>query len=388
MLSARIGSLRVLSEPHDRLAIVIQRLSLPATLQSLDVSPSGKLSYTCEDSERTLARTDGSSLELPRSEDHFFYSSLASQDGETLFLTDAHARRLVAVRDDTEAWEVPSQTTQGNLHPLQETPEGDVFFSGATFGALISKTGQPHWVQHSQHHQSYTGHCSLFFEQKAYLGGVGGLEQLGGWFTPSPDRHVISELAADRGVLYASAFGPERGLLVAYDADDGHELWRRETGFNRAMVPVVQKDGSIIAADQEGRIQCFERDGQPRWSRHLSDITDLFAEPVRQEGAPTSPALDGQGNVYIGWGTTLLCFEGQTGKPKGRMELPAAQAACQQPQIAQDGTVYVHDGQQSILAINMPELLEDHPNATIKVERDQVTVGTIRLPVKRKAPAQ
>lgn len=366
---------------------LIQRLALPASLESLDVSPSGKLSYTCEDSRRTLAATETQHLELPRAEDHFFYSSLASRDGETLYLTDANRHRLVAVRDDQEVWSVESQTVGGNLQPLEETPEGDVFFSGATFGALISPQGQPRWLLHSQHHQPHSGHCSLYAGGRAYLGGIDGLEELGGWFTASPRDHVISELASDGARLYASAFGRKDGLLVAYDARDGQELWRRQTGFNRAMRPVVQGDGSVVEVDQDGQVRCFDRDGRARWSHDLSEVTDLFSDPGREDGAPTSPALDQRGNLYVGRGSTLFCWEGQTGRLRGKLQLPSQLAPCQSPQVAPDGTLYVHDGQQGILMINAPELLEipESGTATIKVESDQVTIGSIRLPVRRKA---
>ncbi|MCE7870461.1 hypothetical protein DYH09_08815 [bacterium CPR1] len=365
----------------------VRRLELPLTLQSLDVSTSGRLSFTCQDSQRTLAAGDGIELELPRRQDHFFYSSLASADGSRLYVTDARDKRLVAVHDGREAWSVPGNEQAGNLRELVETPEGNIFFSGANFAKLLSPEGDVLFEGRSDRFQAHTGHCSLLGpDHSAYLGGIDGLEKLGGWFTPSPPGHVISELAASSTTLYAAAFGSQLGLLLALDPETGRELWRHPTGFNRAMAPAVMSDGRVLAADQEGRLSCLSPDGKLLWSLKLDAPTaqTLFSEPL-EKAVPTSPTLDEKDNVYIGYGRTMLCFQSD-GTPLGRIELPAAQEPCQRPRLAPDGTLYVHDGDQSVMILDAPALLaiqREQGAASVKVEGQQVLVGGVRLPVRK-----
>ncbi len=365
----------------------VRRLELPLTVQSLDVSATGRLSTTCQDSERTLAASDTVEFALPRRDDHFFYSSLASADGARLYVTDARDKRLVAVKDGREAWWVPSNDQAGNLRTLVETPEGNVFFSGANFAKLLSSRGEVLFEAQSERFQAHTGHCSLLGpDGSAYLGGIDGLEKLGGWFTRSPENHVISELAASSTTLYAAAFGPQLGLLLALDPATGRELWRHPTGFNRAMTPAVMSDGRVLAADQEGRLSCLDPQGKLLWTLKLDDPTarTLFSEPP-EKAVPTSPALDAKDNIYIGYGRTMLCFQ-PDGTPLGRIELPAAQEPCQRPRLAPDGTLYVHDGERGVMILDAPSLLaiqREQGASSVRVESGQVLVGGVRLPVRR-----
>ncbi|MBI3927207.1 MAG: PQQ-binding-like beta-propeller repeat protein [Armatimonadetes bacterium] len=402
------------SEPPDRSAGTMElahrahTMAPPVQVKSLpwehSVEHLGDGVLTGHNAESTcLLSTEGKSFCLPRKDNHFFYAALRTPD--RFYAVDATRRSLMAFDSELHPlWDAPSGVADGNLHPPVETEKGDVFFSGASFAAVVGRDGSERWSYRSPHLSAPVGHCSAHADGTGYLGGADWLEAIReGKPAWSCERRglVFSRLCPDgRGGLVAAAFThtPPGGRILAFDAD-GNLRWERQTReYNRALQPAVGPRGEVYAVDQGGNLYAFEPDGSLRWERRTQDQhtpDDLFTPTRSGDQYPTSPVVDGDGNVFVGYGRSLLCFDPE-GKLRGKLVIAAAEVRplepFQVPQLDSRGILALHDGGKQLFSIDTHALLNlksqvekslGKPVPAIEVESDRVRIGGIVLPVRR-----
>lgn len=142
------------------------------------------------------------------------------------------------------------------------------------------------------------------------------------------------------GTIYFGSLDNE-GALYAF-RPDGTNLWRR---FTRAAIrtgPVVAADGTVLVANMNQRLFSFRPDGSTNWvsgiSASASSMPALSADGVLHLGTAnnetitltasgkrgwsfaggsdrSAPSLDGEGRLYFGDGSRLVCIQGSAPPP-------------------------------------------------------------------------
>lgn len=128
-----------------------------------------------------------------------------------------------------------------------------------------------------------------------------------------------------------------------------------------------------------------------RWTRDLkiSVESDLYSEVKARRGYPIDPAIDDQGNLFVGWDDQLYCL-GPNGKTKGRIQVDLELARIQDPILAPDGTICLRDFRNTVVAIDTRGLLAFQSSArlgesaAIQVTATGVRIGGVMLPVRGK----
>ena len=153
------------------------------------------------------------------------------------------------------------------------------------------------------------------------------------WFSPIGSVSYSSPAIASDGTIYILSL-PEllllpisKGYLYAINSK-GKIKWRREIGLLSVFSsPIIAKDGTIYVGSGNGYFYAFNPDGSVKWKyRTLNFIT-------------TSPALDEEGNIYIGSYSQFYSVN-----PDGTLRWTFDVApfwVTSSASIAQDGTIYV-----------------------------------------------
>jgi outer membrane protein assembly factor BamB len=142
--------------------------------------------------------------------------------------------------------------------------------------------------------------------QLAWIGHTGGLI----YYFSSPivvDGKVLIGVCDDN-------VNPEQAGIVCFDAKSGKRLWKRRT-LADLHSSIVSHDGSVYAADNDGRVSCFDiNTGEVKWTISSHPLTfgwTMCMGPVN---------ADRQG-VYVAPDfAPLTCFVPQTGQKHWQLE--------------------------------------------------------------------
>jgi ABC-type dipeptide/oligopeptide/nickel transport system permease subunit len=104
------------------------------------------------------------------------------------------------------------------------------------------------------------------------------------WIFTEPGGFVGGPLVDADGNLFVSAHG---GWVISLTSD-GIERWRSQVNGNLLGWPALTGDGNVIAADTEGGLHAFDREGELLWT-YASDPPDRGL---------TGPIVGGNGLIY------------------------------------------------------------------------------------------
>ncbi len=140
-------------------------------------------------------------------------------------------------------------------------------------------------------------------------------------------------------------------------ADVGEILWQVQRGTGFEASPAILGDGTIYIGSEDGSLYAFDRDGEEQWRFTTGDAVEA------------SPAVGADGTVYVGSTDGWLYAVDPEGERKWRYLTGGAIASS--PAIGPDGTVYVGSDNGSVYA------LEDADNEALLLWRFR-TAGAVR----------
>ncbi|HOY25371.1 MAG TPA: PQQ-binding-like beta-propeller repeat protein [Mesotoga sp.] len=192
-----------------------------------------------------------------------------------------------------------------------------------------------------------------------YIGTTGGRllkispEGLLLWSFPSQPsgNYTVRDTSIDgEGNLY---FGTIGGTMYCV-SPEGVELWHYDTGEEIWSKPAIGEDGTaffgtLVTGGSETHSFFAIKDGQPLW---------VFETDAPSVGFYSSPALDGEGNVYVACHDGYLyCLDTLDGSLDWSLRLAPAKpggdsAIASSPVVGQDGTVYLCTNEGEFYAVS------------------------------------
>jgi outer membrane protein assembly factor BamB len=214
-----------------------------------------------------------------------------------------------------------SGTVTPSPSPSAENNDGDGFDSHVN--AVDIATGEPVWGSPVQLEDVVQTPVAVD-ESRAYVGDVGGrltvidLESGDVRWTKKLGTPISGAVTLDAGRVLATTLGGQEdpSEIVALDADSGDELWRAsaEDASNLVSAPVVA-DGRMLTLDALGGVLAFDaEDGHFLWRTEVINPIAPRGQPflLQGVGAPAPVSADGQvfavdvtGRVYA--------FDAETG---------------------------------------------------------------------------
>lgn len=161
------------------------------------------------------------------------------------------------------------------------------------------------------------------------------------WEFATAGPYIESSCAiADDGTVYVGATGSmTRGPshLYAIDGKTGKQKWSIENCTVSSSVG-IGRDGTIFSQGESGDFYALDpKDGSEKWKINLA---------IPQG---SSPAIGGDGTVYVAAGNKLRALDPETGNEK--WDFATGSSIYSSPAIGEDGTIYIGSGDGKFYAI-------------------------------------
>lgn len=195
--------------------------------------------------------------------------------------------------DGTPRWFTPIDNSLASSPPLP-LPGGDVVYGSGTLARYDGGTGAEVWSVPGQLFSQPAYDDGLVFADTLPQIGTGGLVAVDAetgrvrWRHDNPETVIfVGPAAADGVVVYAD----DLGLVTAFEAASGRELWRVQLATRLAGTPVIS-DGRVFLSEAPRESDLFQRDY--RISAHDLGSGRFLGSFEPLDSAPTStPSVTG-----------------------------------------------------------------------------------------------
>ncbi len=161
------------------------------------------------------------------------------------------------------------------------------------------------------------------------------------WVFTTAGPYVEGSCAiGDDGTVYVASTGSMTvgpSYLYALDGKTGKEKWKVQDCTGSSSV-AIGKDGTIFTQGESGAFYALNpKDGSKKWTV-MMEIPQV-----------SSPAVGGDGTVYVAAGHTLHALDPATGAENWDFE--TGTSIYSSPTIADDGTIYIGSGDGKFYAV-------------------------------------
>jgi outer membrane protein assembly factor BamB len=144
------------------------------------------------------------------------------------------------------------------------------------------------------------------------------------------------------GTVYMASNALGGGWLFAMNPDDGTVKWRvvNQIGILDAS-PALDSQGNIYVGLIDSRVRKFAPDGTMLWNQRVAKRVDARRQPN------DSPSIGADGTVYAGADDGVWALDGATGKVKWSFDTDGLVEAA--PSIGKDGTIYASSSKPPVI---------------------------------------
>ncbi|WP_221663888.1 outer membrane protein assembly factor BamB family protein [Bacillus velezensis] len=140
---------------------------------------------------------------------------------------------------------------------------------------------------------------------------------------------------ASNGTLYTATYN---NIFYAINSGTGQVKWSKTTSNGFKGYPVIDRDGTVYAGNQDGNLYAYTSTGAVKWTFPLNGFSS------------SSLAIDHNGNVYIGSGSGELFSISKTGNMNWSFYTDGPVRTA--PLIDADGNVYFGSDDKNVYAVD------------------------------------
>lgn len=210
------------------------------------------------------------------------------------------------------------------------------------------------------------------------------------WRYPTPSSvYYDSPAVGDDGTVYfgTGLFSTDQGWAAGsvYAMNpDGSVKWSVNLG-QPAYSPAIDQNGNIYVTDPKYIVHALSPQGNVLWTFVDYDDPNFYKRDMEQR----TPAIAADGTIYVG-GDGLYALDPATGNKRwhvSHQRFPSRECMAS-PVIAQDGTIYVVIGEDTLYAVNPNGKRKwtfgfDHEDEMSFADPSIDTDGTIYIPTER-----